>query len=161
MDDWAFKINHLSIYPGSLYFIFSKTSPNKECEMSGIVKKRLLTCDYRWMNCVFHWCHRNGWLGVKIQLYTYLPTYLTTYLPTYQPTIKLRVMINSIKLHSFVPVLVTFHDDNRYGALPYRTRLNDRDPFSRSWKSVFKEKKLGSIAVSEIETHQRLKMNGF
>ena len=40
------------------------------------------------MNCVSPWYNRNGWLGFKNKLPTYLPTYLylLTYLLTYLPT---------------------------------------------------------------------------
>ena len=54
---------------GSFYFIFSKTPLNKDCKMSGIVKKLCLVV--RWI--MFHPDNkRNGWLGVQKQLPTYL-----------------------------------------------------------------------------------------
>ena len=45
----------------------------KDCEMSGTVK-RLWLISYGEMNCVSPWCNRNGWLGVKKQVPTYLPS---------------------------------------------------------------------------------------
>ena len=46
----------------------------------------IVLCTYLQMNCVSPRCNRNGELGVKNQLPTYLLTYLYTYQLAYQPT---------------------------------------------------------------------------
>ena len=74
---WFFSIIHITIYCLYIYiipfyFIFSHTSPNKDCEMPGTVRRPWLVIRRTaFRPNIFA---PNGWLGVEDQLPTY--TYL-------------------------------------------------------------------------------------
>ena len=77
----------MSTFPVHCTSFFSKTSPNKDCEVSWTVKR--LT-QLRWdelcfaliiITKTFDWT-----LKIPLNLPTYQPTYLPTYLPNYLPT---------------------------------------------------------------------------
>ena len=57
---------------GSFYFIFSKTSPNKDRKMSGTVKRLWLVILKT--NCASPWYNQNVWLVLNTN-YPYLPTH--------------------------------------------------------------------------------------